>query len=1071
MDPQVVLHYGIPSAASILAFDQIQHLLAVGTLDGKIKVIGGDNIEGLLISPKPLPFKNLEFLQNQGFLASVSNDNEVQVWDLENRQIASTLQWESTITAFSVIYGTSYIYIGSEYGMVYILKFDSEDRKLQILPYYVPTNVIAEAVGMSSLDHVSVVRVLHQPCSEGNRLLIAYENGLLVLWDASEDRVVLVRGHTDLELKDNKMAGFSKEAKDELSDDTLEHKELEKEISSVCWASNDGSVVAVGYVDGDIMFWDISADAAAKNKQPKNLSTHAVKLQLSSGNRRLPVIVLHWSGNRSSNDYGGQLFIYGGDEIGSEEVLTILSLDWSSGIDSLKCVGRVDLTLNGSFADMVLLSSNSQTGSTNTMLFILTNPGQLHLYDSACLSTLMSQQENKTSVSGIQNPLIIPTLEPYMTTAKLFLVYEEGKSSRALSEIIIAAKNHAAQNQINMDIEWPLTGGVPSQLCNMKDYHVNQLYIAGYQDGSVWVWDATDHTLSLVYVLESEVKGVKIAGINGSISALDFCSDSSRLAIGNEYGLVRLYEMIKSSGETSLHIVTETKSEVHKLHQGDGPCCTAVFSLLNSAICTLKFASLGVRLAVGYECGRVAVFDIGTLSVLFLTDSVSDSSSPVISLDVKCLDICSSINFAEDSESEILNNPGKGVVFIMTKDAHIVAIDCASGNIVFNRSLDPKKELTALSMYIIDGDSFTELSSEKISLNSPQNNEAISETPEATTQSVSAVIEVEAVSSPEISYVIQRLSNSLLLLCCDSELSLYSMKSVVEGSNKSIRKVDLVQQCCWITTFKKNNCVCGLILLYQTGVIEIRSLPTLEVMGEISLQSILRWNFKTNMEKTVCSSTHGQIILVNGNETALISLLPYENELRIPESLPCLHDKVLAAVADTNGTAAGILGDIIKNIKGGKAQHSTNKAEVHMNYLAKLERLFSSPPFLKPFSTTAVQLDIDDIQIDEPLVVSSSQKSNTEKRAKGTDKEKLFEGATSNPTPRPKTAEEIKAKYRKPEDASAAAAQARDKLMERQQKLEKLSENTEELKSGAENFASMANELAKRMENRKWWHI
>lgn len=28
--------------------------------DGRIKVVGGDNIEGLLVSPKPLPFKNLE---------------------------------------------------------------------------------------------------------------------------------------------------------------------------------------------------------------------------------------------------------------------------------------------------------------------------------------------------------------------------------------------------------------------------------------------------------------------------------------------------------------------------------------------------------------------------------------------------------------------------------------------------------------------------------------------------------------------------------------------------------------------------------------------------------------------------------------------------------------------------------------------------------------------------------------------------------------------------------------------------------------------------------------------------
>ncbi|RZB67627.1 Syntaxin-binding protein 5 [Glycine soja] len=102
-DPRVALHHGVPSTASILAFDNIQRLLAVGTLDGKIKLFGGDNIEGTLISPKQASFKNLEFLENQGFLASVSSDNEIQVWDLKSKQIASALQWESVITSFSVI--------------------------------------------------------------------------------------------------------------------------------------------------------------------------------------------------------------------------------------------------------------------------------------------------------------------------------------------------------------------------------------------------------------------------------------------------------------------------------------------------------------------------------------------------------------------------------------------------------------------------------------------------------------------------------------------------------------------------------------------------------------------------------------------------------------------------------------------------------------------------------------------------------------------------------------------------------------------------------------------------------
>lgn len=122
-------------------------------------------------------------------------------------------------------------------------------------------------------------------------------------------------------------------------------------------------------------------------------------------------------------------------------LLQILSLDWSSGIESLKCIVRVDLTLNGSFADMVLLSSAvMETCGT----LVLTNPGQLHFYDDACLSSSMSQHEKKNSVSSKQYPMVIPTIEPYMTVAKLGSVYREGKFSRAFSEVfvVIMQKGH-----------------------------------------------------------------------------------------------------------------------------------------------------------------------------------------------------------------------------------------------------------------------------------------------------------------------------------------------------------------------------------------------------------------------------------------------------------------------------------------------------------------------------------------------------------------------------------------------------------------------------------------------------
>ena len=116
---------------------------------------------------------------------------------------------------------------------------------------------------------------------------------------------------------------FPNEAHTDLPGDASEQHLEEKEISALCWASSSGSILAVGYIDGDILFWKTSSASTGKGKQAGSCNEVA-KLQLSSAERRLPVIVLHWSANsKSHNDCDGQLFIYGGSEIGSEEVITV----------------------------------------------------------------------------------------------------------------------------------------------------------------------------------------------------------------------------------------------------------------------------------------------------------------------------------------------------------------------------------------------------------------------------------------------------------------------------------------------------------------------------------------------------------------------------------------------------------------------------------------------------------------------------------------------------------------------------------------------------------------------------
>ncbi|RVW42294.1 hypothetical protein CK203_085034 [Vitis vinifera] len=195
-------------------------------------------------------------------------------------------------------------------------------------------------------------------------------------------------------------------------------------------------------------------------------------------------------------------------------------------------------------------------------------------------------------------------------------------------------------------------------------------------------------------------------------------------------------------------------------------------------------------------------------------------------------------------------------------------------------------------------------------------------------------------------------------------------------------------------------------------------------------------------------------IIVNGCEIAFISLLASENDFRIPECLPCLHNKVLAEDADAavgfspnqkkkQDTTSGILGGIIKGFSGGKVEHNVDLTEAQKTDLSHLDSIFSRVLFSDPSTFTAdsqgvVELSIDDIEIDGPLVVeSSSRKSAGDKRDKETEREKLFEGSNTDVKPKTRTPAEIIAKYRSAGDASTAAAHARDRLVERQEKLER----------------------------------
>lgn len=387
-----------------------------------------------------------------------------------------------------------------------------------------------------------------------------------------------------------------------------------------------------------------------------------------------------------------------------------------------------------------------------------------------------------------------------------------------------------------------------------------------------------------------------------------------------------------------------------------------------------------------------------------------------------------------------------------------------------------------------------------IAVSSEQSAKDTSSRKDATTEDKVAkgLHETAQLKSSKDAFSAGRSLDSLLLLCYEDSLRLYSTKSVIQGNHKTSRKVKHAKPCCWTSTLRKEGKVSGLVALYQTGDLEIRSLPDLALVKVSSLVSILRWNFTANMDKMMASDG-SQIVLANGCELALISLEDGEDDLRAMGALPCLHDQVLAAAADAadaaltfssqkkkQASAPGILRGIVKGFKMREAENKGKHSATSKSDVTHLEDVFSKPPFVDQLPTLRnnqeivdpssgtddqeVELSIDDIEIDDLAPMASASVYKPQNKDNRTEREKLFEGATDVTEPRLRTPEEIIAKYRK-RDPAAVAEEARNKLLERQAKLERINQRTAELQSGAEDFASLANELVKVMERRKWWHI
>uniref|UniRef100_A0A1B6CIZ4 Uncharacterized protein n=1 Tax=Clastoptera arizonana TaxID=38151 RepID=A0A1B6CIZ4_9HEMI len=184
------VQHGFPNKPTCLAWDPILRLMAVGTTSGAIKVLGQPGVEFYgHLSSTDTAITRLLFIPNEGRLVSLSDDNTLHLWEINETMMEETksvvLEGKlKKISALCLESSGQYLLLGTEGGNIYLLN---------VATFVMSENIIYQDVVMQNvpedykINPGAVEGIAEQP-GHPDRVLIGYNRGLIVLWDRKSQK-------------------------------------------------------------------------------------------------------------------------------------------------------------------------------------------------------------------------------------------------------------------------------------------------------------------------------------------------------------------------------------------------------------------------------------------------------------------------------------------------------------------------------------------------------------------------------------------------------------------------------------------------------------------------------------------------------------------------------------------------------------------------------------------------------------------------------------------------------------------------------------------------------------------
>lgn len=819
-----------------------------------------------------------------------------------------------------------------------------------------------------------------------------------------------------------------------------------KKVTSACWACPFGSKVAVGYSNGDIFIWSVSTRTELPS-EPSTQSTPVFKLNVGYKLDKIPIASLRWV---YADGKASRLYVMGGSDTISSNLLQVILLNEHTEGRTIK----LGLQLPEPCIDMEIVSSLSEQSKHKQDCFLLLgNSGNLYAYDDCSIEKYLLQSQSKSSPSLPKEVMVkIPFVDSNITVAK-FITDNTQMLSFADEDCLLLAKSIPSL----FSFETKPKDGTQLNAARFTGFlKVKNLYITGHNDGALNFWDLSCPLL--VPILSLKQQSEDDLSLNGiPVTALFFNENSRLLVSGDQSGMVRIFRL-KPEPYANVSSFLSLQGSTKK---GNDHIIQSVKLLkVNGSVLSVNINHSTGHLAVGSSQGYVSVLDIEGPTVLYQKHIASEISTGIISLHFQT---CSFHGF------------DKNVLAVATEDSSVLALDSDNGNTLSTSLVHPKKPTRALFMQILDGQDVKRLNL----LNG---------------------LDLSKGSPVEDGMPKQ----SLLLLCSEKAAYVYSFTHVMQGVKKVIYKKKFQASCCWASTFYTSSDV-GLILLFTSGKVEIRSLPELSLIKETSIRGFTYSTPKPNSfsDSSICSSCEGELVMVNGDqEIFFFSLSLHNKSFRLLDSFNLTYQKDLIIPQEDlipgrtiqKEKKKGIFSSVIKDIVGSKAKNVPEiETEDTKESFEELSTIFSTANFTVDAENTDEQardedeLDLDDIDIDMDMDIPG-EKPKEQNMLAALNKEKLaskfmaFKGKVlkqmKSRTEKNSTKEEqqdekvgqvdqIKRRYGFSSSEANIAKMAESKLQENMKKLQGINLRTTEMQDTAKSFSSLASEVLRTEQDRR----